>query len=65
MVIIASATFVILMIPRGVVTSIYIDVNWKYSSRLSSYADTTAYILQYLNHATNFFIYVLANSTFR
>lgn len=65
LVIIASVTFLILMIPRGIATTIVFDINWAYKSTADQLFDMASYQLQYLNHATNFFIYILANAAFR
>ena len=61
----ASVTFVILMIPRGVSTTISLDPEWDYADDVTAVLDSVAYLLQYTNHATNFFLYVLANNSFR
>ena len=41
------------------------DANWEYSNASEMIADIAGYQLQYLNHAINFFIYILANNKFR
>ena len=41
------------------------DTNWEYDNASDMIADTAGYQLQYLNHAINFFIYILANNKFR
>lgn len=61
----ASITFVVLMIPRGVLTTITLNADWKYDTEEELIWDAVAYQLQYLNHAINFFLYVLANNSFR
>ena len=38
---------------------------WKYDTEEELIWDAVAYQLQYLNHAINFFLYVLANNSFR
>lgn len=53
------------MIPRGVSTAISLDAEWKYNDDAEEILDRIAYLLQYLNHAINFFLYVLANNNFR
>ena len=58
-------TFVILMIPRGVSTMISLDASWDYSQDAEELLDIIAYLLQYLNHAINFFLYILSNNSFR
>lgn len=65
LVVAASITFVVLMIPRGVVNTIVMDSNWEYESNILEALDTLTYLLQYLNHATNFFVYMIANQAFR
>ena len=66
MVVIASVAFVILMIPRGISTTISSTrLNGVYESEEEALFDIVAHYLQYLNHATNFFIYILANARFR
>lgn len=53
------------MIPRGVLTTITLNADWKYDTEEELIWDAVAYQLQYLNHAINFFLYVLANNSFR
>lgn len=65
LVIVASVTFVVLMIPRGVSTTISLDIDWTYKNTTLFILDYVAYLMQYLNHAINFFLYVLANNKFR
>ena len=62
LVVIASVTFLILMIPRGIAATIVFDINWNYKSTSLQIFDNASYQLQYLNHATNFFLYILANT---
>ncbi|XP_067946020.1 galanin receptor 2b-like isoform X2 [Watersipora subatra] len=65
LVVAASITFVVLMIPRGVSTMMSLDIEWDYRNRDRFIFDHAAYQLQYLNHAINFFLYILANRNFR
>lgn len=65
LVILASVTFVVLMIPRGVLTTLTMDHDWAYETPQEEIADLVAYLLQYSNHAINFFIYIFANNSFR
>ncbi|KAF6028265.1 hypothetical protein EB796_013431 [Bugula neritina] len=65
LVITASVAFVVLMIPRGISTSISFDARLEYQTDAEYSLDNVAYLLQYLNHATNFFLYVLVNDNFR
>jgi len=53
------------MIPRGISTSISFDARLEYQTDVEYSLDNVAYLLQYLNHATNFFLYVLVNDNFR
>ncbi|XP_067945375.1 cysteinyl leukotriene receptor 2-like [Watersipora subatra] len=64
-VMIASIAFVVLMIPRGILTTLFMDVEMVYDSPAELFADIVALNLQLLNHAINFFIYILANDRFR
>lgn len=53
------------MIPRGVATTLTLNAQWNYDNKTDFILDTVAYQLQYLNHAINFFLYILANNSFR
>ena len=63
LVVIASMTFPILMIM--IAATIVFDINWNYKSTSFQIFDNASYQLQYLNHAANFFLYILANAAFR
>lgn len=44
---------------------ISLDAHWDYSKDAEELLDIIAYLLQYLNHAINFFLYILTNTNFR
>ena len=44
---------------------ISLDASWDYSQDAEELLDIIAYLLQYLNHAINFFLYILSNNSFR
>lgn len=61
----ASAVFLVFMIPRGVLIALNTEAyDWPHTKTYWIY-DEIAFELQYLNHSTNFFIYVVANDSFR
>lgn len=65
----ASVTFIVLMVPRAVtyVISVFYHPDRDLTSINDAHAiaHSLAYCLQYSNHSINFFIYVVANKNFR
>ena len=53
--------FSYMMIPIGIAATLVSDINWNYKSTSLQIFDNASYQLQYLNHATNFFLYIQPN----